>query len=156
MFCPCFQHILLDSFRQMRLKYENHSLRRILLQTLKQHSDDKSLIAKTFNGSRVKVKATSPVQVIKNKKKYFQLCLDWTNTLILTTHFWVPQKVGGLEGNLSTPVKAFFSEMHSVKHLTRSFLQKHLRYLMAIAEYASLFSNLQKQPLTDVFQNGCS
>ena len=27
---PCFQHILLDSFRQVRLKYENCFLRRIL------------------------------------------------------------------------------------------------------------------------------
>ena len=27
---PCFQHVLLNTFRRMRLKYENHSLRRIL------------------------------------------------------------------------------------------------------------------------------
>ena len=27
---PCFQHILLDTFRQMRLKHENYSLRGIL------------------------------------------------------------------------------------------------------------------------------
>ena len=60
---PCFQHILLDSFRQMRVKYENYSLRHILLSTLKQHSDDKSLIAKTLDGSRVKykMKAAYPV-----------------------------------------------------------------------------------------------
>ena len=35
----CFQHILMNTFRRMRLNYENYSLRRILFQTLKQHSD---------------------------------------------------------------------------------------------------------------------
>ena len=28
---PCFQHILLNTFRRMRLKYEHYSLRHILL-----------------------------------------------------------------------------------------------------------------------------
>ena len=54
----CFQHILLNTFRRMGLKYEDYSLRRILLQTLKQ-SDCKNLIAKILDG----------------------------NTLVLTTHF---------------------------------------------------------------------
>ena len=41
---PCFQHMLINSFRRMRLKYENCSLRGILFYTLKQHSGYKSLI----------------------------------------------------------------------------------------------------------------
>ena len=34
---PCFQHILMNTFRQMRWNYENCSLKRILFWTLKQH-----------------------------------------------------------------------------------------------------------------------
>ena len=106
----CFQHIFLSSLRLMHLKYENYSLRRMLFQTSKQHSVDKSLITKAFDGSRAKMKAASPVQVIKNKKKCFQFCLDWTNTLVLTTHFLrarlksrVPRK------KFVYPCKSFFS-----------------------------------------------
>ena len=33
----CFQHILINTFRRMRLNYENCSLRCILFYTLKQH-----------------------------------------------------------------------------------------------------------------------
>ena len=116
---PCFQHIHLDRFRQIDLKYENYSLGHILFQTLTRHSDDKSFIAKTFGESRVKMKATSPVQEIKNKKKCFQLCLGWTNTSVLTTYLLRARqdvqvrlrarKVGCIEKKLSTPVKAFFS-----------------------------------------------
>ena len=36
--------------------------------TLKQQSDYKSLIAKTFDGNTFKMNTTSPVYVIKNKK----------------------------------------------------------------------------------------
>ena len=93
----------------MRLKYENYSLRCILFQTLKQHSEEKNLIAKTFYGTIAKMKAASPVQVIKNKKKCFQLCLDWTNTLVFTIHFlraqsksWAPRK------KFAHPCKSFF------------------------------------------------
>ena len=115
---PRFQHILLDSFGQMRLKYENYSLRGTLFETLKQHSDGKSHIAKIFDGSRVNMKAASQVQLINNKKKCFQLCLDWTNTLVLTTYFLRARsgvqvklrarKVRRLGKKLSTPVKALF------------------------------------------------
>ena len=42
---PYIQHILMNTFRRMRLNYGNFSLRRILFYTLKQHSDYKSLIA---------------------------------------------------------------------------------------------------------------
>ena len=38
----------------MRLKYENCSLRSILFEQLKQHSDCKRLIAKTFNANTLK------------------------------------------------------------------------------------------------------
>ena len=69
---PCFHHILLlNTLRLMWLNYENCSLRHILfynlaflsrrgqsclLQTLKQHSDYKSLIAKTFDGNTLTMK----------------------------------------------------------------------------------------------------
>ena len=58
---PSFQHIVLDNFTQMRLKYENYSLKRILFQALKQNFVDKSLIEKTFDGSSAKMKAASQV-----------------------------------------------------------------------------------------------
>ena len=61
---PCFQHILLSTFRRMRLKYEKYSLRSILFYALKKQSDYKSIIAKTFDGSTgntFKLKAASPV-----------------------------------------------------------------------------------------------
>ena len=54
---PCFQYILLKTFKRMRLNYVNCFLRRILFYILKQHSDYKSLIAKTFKGKTLKMKA---------------------------------------------------------------------------------------------------
>ena len=57
----CFQHILLNTFRRMRLNYENCSLRSILFQTLKQHSDYKGLIAKTFDENTLKLKTVSAI-----------------------------------------------------------------------------------------------
>ena len=115
---PCFQHVVLGSFRQMRLQYENYSLRRILFQTLKQHSDDKSLIAKTFDGSRVKMKAASSVEVIKNKKKCFWLCLDWTNTLVLTTHFLRAPKSRGPKKKFVHHCKSFFYQRYILNRQT--------------------------------------
>ena len=110
----CFQHILLNTFRRMRLKYDNYSLRPILFYTLKQQSDYKCFIAKTFDGNTFKMKATGPLQAIKNKKQCFQFYLDSTYTLVLTTHSlrarssthvkFRAQKVGHLGRNLSTPV----------------------------------------------------
>ena len=70
---PCFQHILLNTFRWMRLKHGNYSLSRILFQTFKKHSHCKSLIAKTFDEITIKMKATRPIQVTKNKNCWFQL-----------------------------------------------------------------------------------
>ena len=58
---PCFQYILMNNFRLMCLKYENFPLRGILFSIVKQHSDDKSLIAKTFNGNTLKRKTVSPI-----------------------------------------------------------------------------------------------
>ena len=76
-----FQFILvyfffLNTFRRMRLNYENYSFRSILFQTLKLHSDNKRLIAKTFDGNTLKMKAVIAIQVIRSKKHYSQLCLD--------------------------------------------------------------------------------
>ena len=99
---------MLSAYSSRQLQYENYSLGRILFQTLKQHSDGKSLIAKTFDGRRVKRKAESPVQVIKNKNKCFQLCLDWTNTLVLTTHCLCVPKSRGLKRKFVHPCKSFF------------------------------------------------
>ena len=49
---PCFQHILLNKYRRMRLKCEKYYLRRILFRHhKKQHLDYKSLIAKQLNES---------------------------------------------------------------------------------------------------------
>ena len=56
-----FQHILLDTIRRIRLKYEMYSLRRVLFYTFKQYSDYKSLIAKTFTENTLKMKDASPI-----------------------------------------------------------------------------------------------
>ena len=45
----------------MRLKYENYCLRHILFYPLKQQSDYKCLIAKTFDGKIFQMKAAGPV-----------------------------------------------------------------------------------------------
>ena len=83
----CFKHIILKAFRWIRLKYVNHSLKIFYFR----HSNNievaawnyKSPIAKILDGNTLKMKATSPVLVIKNKKKYFQLVLAWMRTLVL-------------------------------------------------------------------------
>ena len=85
---PCLQHILPNTFRKMRLKHDNYSLRCILFQTLKQNSESKNLVAKIFNVNMFKMKAVSPIQVIKNKKQYFQLLLDRLYTLVLCANFF--------------------------------------------------------------------
>ena len=43
----------------------------------------KSFIAKDFDGNTLKMKATSPIQVIKNKEQSFQLSPDQAHFLIL-------------------------------------------------------------------------
>ena len=53
---PCFQHILLNTFRQMCLKCKNYSLRDVLFLTFKQLFRLQSLIAKTFDGNIFKMK----------------------------------------------------------------------------------------------------
>ena len=77
---PCFQHILLNTFRRMHLNYQNCFLRCILFQALKYYSDYKSLIAKTFDGNTLKMKAVSAIQVKNNKMHCFLFYLDWTCT----------------------------------------------------------------------------
>ena len=111
---PCFQHILLNTCRWILLKYEKYSLRLIFFQTLKQHSDCKSFISKTFDRNIFKIKAASPVQIIKNKKQCFQLCLVRTYSLVLSSRFLCSrsgaqvklrvQKIGCLERNMSISV----------------------------------------------------
>ena len=66
---PCFQHILLSTFRRMRLKYENYYLRRTLFYILKQQSNCKCLIAKTFDGNTFKMKSAGPVN--KEQREIF-------------------------------------------------------------------------------------
>ena len=45
--------------------------------------NNKSFIAKDFDGDTLKMKATSPILVIKNKEQSFQLSLDQARFLIL-------------------------------------------------------------------------
>ena len=87
---PCFQDILLNTFSSTCLNYENYSLRRILFQTLKQYLDYRSLIAETSDGNALKMKAVSVIQVMKNKERCFQLCLDRRSTLVLSPIFECP------------------------------------------------------------------
>ena len=70
----------------MRLNYENCSFKSILFQALKQYSDYKSLIAKTFNGNTLLMKTVNAIQVIRSKKQYSQVSLDLTCTLVLSNH----------------------------------------------------------------------
>ena len=115
---PYFQHILLNTFKRMHLKYVNYSLRRTLFQTFRQHSLCKSLIAKTFDGITIKVKAASPIQVTKNKNYCFQLFLNQicTLTFIFCAPFFArpiaqfylrTRKIGRLEENLSSHILHF-------------------------------------------------
>ena len=46
----------MNTLRPMYLKYENYYLRGILLLTLKQQLDHKSLIARAFDGNALKMK----------------------------------------------------------------------------------------------------
>ena len=57
----CFQHILLNTFRQMRLKYKNYSLTIILMQTLKQHSGRCLNTQKNFDGNALEINVGSPI-----------------------------------------------------------------------------------------------
>ena len=58
---PCFQHILLNSFRRYHPKYENYSSSSILFSTLKQQSDYKINFANIFNANVLNMKAASPI-----------------------------------------------------------------------------------------------
>ena len=115
---PFFQHILLNTFRWMSLNYENCTLRSILFQTLRQHSDykiglsnrtldqttNRILIARYFDGNTLKMEAVNTIQITKRKKQYFQLCLERTCIFVLSTHFFA-SSIGSLERSLFTPVK---------------------------------------------------
>ena len=49
----------------------------------------KSSLQVTFDADTLKVKATSPISVVKNKKEYFQLILNRTHTLVACTRFFM-------------------------------------------------------------------
>ena len=49
-------HLLTDTIELWKLFFQEH-----LILDVKQHSDYKSLIAKTFDGSTLKIKAASPI-----------------------------------------------------------------------------------------------
>ena len=57
---PCFQHILMNTFRWMRLNHENCSLGRILFWTLKKYSDYKPHCV-NFDENKLKMKAVSEI-----------------------------------------------------------------------------------------------
>ena len=108
LFTYSFEHL------QTGLQYfENWSLRSILSQVLKQHSDYKRFIAKTFGGNALKMKAVSAIQARKIIKQFFLLYLDQKCALVLNTLFLrarsgAQAKLGAkksdvyLERNLST------------------------------------------------------
>ena len=83
----CFQHILINTSVMKRLKYENYCLTGIVFQAFKQYSDYKSIIAKTFDGNKLKIKSACLTLVIMNKKHCFHLFLDQTRTLVLHARF---------------------------------------------------------------------
>ena len=49
-------HLLTDTVELLKLFFQEH-----LILDVKQHSDYKSLVAKTFDGSTLKIKAASPI-----------------------------------------------------------------------------------------------
>lgn len=84
----CFLQILLNSSRQMRLKYEKQFLRGILFLyiqvTLTQLPQIQTLHYKNVQ-TREHIKDESCNSYLV--KQCFQLLVDWTLTLILRTHF---------------------------------------------------------------------
>ena len=62
---PCFQQILQNTFRQTRLKYENYSLRHLILGIQTAFRLQK-LYYKVFSWKHVELKVVNPIHVIKN------------------------------------------------------------------------------------------
>ena len=91
-------HILLNTFRRMRLMYENYSLSSkhfiFDIQTL---FTMQKAFAKTFDETTVKMKASSPIQVTKNINYCFQLFLNQicAMSLICAPGFFLRAKSGG-------------------------------------------------------------
>ena len=56
-----FQHIPLNIFWRMSVKYENYFLKCSLYKTSKQNSNYKSLIAKAIDGNTLNMKTASPI-----------------------------------------------------------------------------------------------
>ena len=71
----------------MRLKRESFALRRILFYTFTQHSDQKSFIAKTFDGNQLKGESCRSYLGNKDKTQCFYLFLNRTYSLVLRTNF---------------------------------------------------------------------
>ena len=61
---PCFQQILQNTFRQTRLKYENYSLRHLILGIQTAFILQK-LYYKVFSWKHVELKVVNPIHVIK-------------------------------------------------------------------------------------------
>ena len=102
---PCFQHILLKIFRRIRWLYENFSLKSILFQTLKQHLDYKSVIAKTFGRCYLGNKEQKAMFLVMSRldvhfafeRPFF--CVPIAGAQVK----FCAQKIGRLVRNLSTP-----------------------------------------------------
>ena len=113
----------------MSLKYENYYLRDILFQTLKQYSSSCLGLSKARckdpQSNYTKMKSGSPIKVVKNKRKCFQLFLNPTRTLVLRAYFlrarWgtkvklCVQKIERNELNLSRCVNEFFQNVQNVE-----------------------------------------
>lgn len=116
---------------------------------LKQHLDYKSLTVKTFDRNTLKIK--SVLAVIKNKKKFFQLCLDRTCTLVLSAHFSCAH--GHASKIARTKIRAPRNKfVHPfVKY---SWTKKFSQNIKGKTEVESLFSNcrLKRDNNTPTFQ----
>ena len=69
----------------MCLYYENCSLMSILFQTLNNTQATKNSLRNFWT---LKVKVVGAIQLVKTKNQCFQLCLDWTCNLVLSTHYF--------------------------------------------------------------------
>ena len=112
----CFQHIPQNTFRRMRLMYENYFLRRILFETFQTtFTLCKILIAKTFDEITIKMKASSPILGNKEQKLLFLVVseLDLPIEIDFAPVFFAcpirvqiklrAQIIGRVEVNLSSP-----------------------------------------------------
>ena len=76
------EHLQTDPFELGKLFFEEY-----LILNVRTTFRLQKLRCETYGGNTLKIKAVSAIQVIKNKKQCFQLCLDRTCTLVLSVHF---------------------------------------------------------------------